>query len=88
MLHQISGQHMDNMNVLMDSLKTKNDDVVRPAKLTKPAKGPTWTKDLTLEVYVKQVRAWNDASEDIPVNTKYHDFVESLKLNKEIHGLP
>ena len=87
-LHQISGQHTDNMNVLVDSLNKRNDDVVRPAKLTKPAKVPIWTKDLTLEVYVKQIQAWNDASEDIPVNTKYHDFVESLKLNKEIHGLP
>ena len=48
-LHHISGQHTDSMNVLMDSLKTKNDDVVRPAKLTKPAKVPVWTKDLTLE---------------------------------------
>ena len=27
----------------------------RPAKLTKPAKVPTWTKDMTLETYVKQL---------------------------------
>ena len=88
-LKEISVQPTNSLNVLVDSLGKKTDDVVRPVtKLTKPAKVPVWTKDLTLEVYVKQIQAWSDASDDIPVNTKYHDFVESLKLNKEIHGLP
>merc|ERR1712074_161381 len=64
------------------------DYVVRPARLTKSAKVPTWTKDITLETYMKQIEAWNDVNEDVPTNTKYHDFVENLKLNKEIHGLP
>ena len=85
---QISGQNTDNMNVLVESLTAKKDDVVRPARLTKPAKVPTWTKDITLETYMKQIEAWNDVNEDVPTNTKYHDFVENLKLNKDIHGLP
>jgi len=28
----------------------------KTAKLTKPAKVPTWSKDLTLETYVKQLQ--------------------------------
>ena len=58
------------------------------ARVTKPAKAPSWTKDLTLETYVKQVETWNDVNEDVPSNTKYQDFVEGLKTNKEIRGLP
>ena len=73
---------------LVDSLTRKAGDVSRSTKLTKPAKVPNWTKDLTLEIYAKQIRAWNTASEDVPVNTRYHDLVESLKMNKDIHGLP
>ena len=34
----------------------------RVTKLTKPAKVPTWTKDLTLEVYVKQPHTWLSTS--------------------------
>ena len=30
----------------------------RPAKLTKPAKVPSWTKDMSLETYVKQLTTW------------------------------
>ena len=36
------------------------------AKLMKPAKVPTWTKDLTLETYTKQLLTWSDILEDIP----------------------
>ncbi len=73
---------------LVDSLIRRNEDVSRSTKLTKPAKVPNWTKDLTLEVYAKQIKAWNTASEDVPVNTRYHDLIESLKMNKDVHGLP
>ena len=37
---QISGQNTENMNVLVESLK-KKDDVVRLARVTKPAKVAT-----------------------------------------------
>ena len=36
------------------------------AKLTKPAKVPTWTKDLTLKMYAKQLQTWSDILDDIP----------------------
>ena len=88
---QISGQNTDNMTKLMDSLKAKKEETVvevRTARVTKPTKVPSWTRDLTLETYIKQVETWNDVNEDVPSNTKYQDFVEGLKTNKEIKGLP
>ena len=54
---QISGQNTENMNVLVESLKAKKDDFVRPARVTKPAKVPTWTKDITLETYINPKQA-------------------------------
>ena len=61
---------------------------VKMAKLLKPAKAPTWTKDLTLETYTKQLHTWSDILEDIPKYIKYQDLMESLKTNKEVKGLP
>ena len=59
----------------------------RPAKLTKPAKVPSWTKDMSLETYVKQLTTWQQINEDIPEFAKYHELIEELKRNKEIKGL-
>ena len=58
------------------------------AKLMKPAKVPTWMKDLTLETYAKQLHTWSDILEDYPDYVKYQDLVESLKTNKDVKGLP
>ena len=57
------------------------------ARLTKPAKVPSWTKDMSLETYVKQLTAWQQINEDIPETAKYHELIEELKKNKEIRGL-
>ena len=59
----------------------------RPAKLTKPAKVPSWTKDMSLETYVKQLTTWQEINEDIPEYAKNHELIEELKKNKEIKGL-
>ena len=56
------------------------------AKLTKPAKVPSWTKDLSLETYAKQLQTWTDILEDIPEFVKFQDLMESLKNNKESRG--
>ena len=32
----------------------------RTAKLTKPAKVPSWTKDMSLKTYVKQLTTWQE----------------------------
>ena len=59
----------------------------RPAKLTKPAKVPSWTKDMSLETYVKQLTTWQEINEDVPDYARYHELIEELKKNKEIKGL-
>ena len=74
LLVQISGQNTENMNTLVESLKegyAKKDDSVKTTKLTKPAKVPTWTKDVMLETYVKQLEAWNEVNENVPAHTKF-----------------
>ena len=43
---------------------------------------------MSLETYFKQIETWNEVNEDVPPNTKYQNFVESLKTKKEIKGLP
>ena len=58
----------------------------KPKLLTKPAKVPVWTKDLTLETYIKQIQSWSDVLEEIPEHIKYVDLIESLKTNTQIKG--
>ena len=43
---------------------------------------------LNLEILVKQIETWDEEKEDVPPNTKYQDFLESLETNKEIKGHP
>ena len=64
-----------------------NHSSSRPAKLTEPAKVPAWTKDMSLETYVKQLTAWQQINEDILEFGNYHELIEELKKNKEIKGL-
>ena len=49
---EISGQNSENLMKLVDSLKDRKEETVcrvRIAKLTIPAKVPSWTRYLTLE---------------------------------------
>ena len=76
---------------MVESLKTKKEDSnieVRIAHVTKPTKVPSRTKDLSLETYIKQIDSWNYVNENVPANMKYQDFMEILKINKDIKGLP
>ena len=59
----------------------------RPTKLTNPAKVPSWTMDMSLETYVKQLTTWQEINEDIPEFARYHELIEELKKNKDIKGL-
>ena len=88
---QINEQNTGNLGKVVDALKTRKEESAgetRTAHVTKPAKVPSSTKDLSLETYIKQIETWNKVNEDVPPNTKYKDFVESLKVNKDIQGLP
>ena len=70
------------------STPSSNDaGIVKVTKLTKPAKVPSWTKDMSLETYTKQLATWQDINEDVPEYVKYHDLIEELKRNKDIKGL-
>ena len=59
----------------------------RPAKLNKPAKVPSWTKDISLETYLKQLTTWQEINEDLPKFAKYQNVIEELKKNKDMKGL-
>ena len=56
---------------------------VKVTKLTKQAKVPSWTKDMSLETYVKQLATWQDINEHVPEYVKYHDLMEELKRKKD-----
>ena len=58
----------------------------RISKLTKPAKVPSWTKDMSLETNSKQLTMWTGINEDVPEYVKYHDLIEELKKKKDIKG--
>ena len=64
-----------------------NDAGTRVTKLTKPAKVPSWTKDMSFETYNKQLTTWQGLNEDFPDYAKFHDLIEELKKNKDIPGL-
>ena len=81
-------RYTENMTTLVTSLKdtfTKEEAAgvstagvttsTRVTKLTKPAKVPSWTKDMTLETYAKQLQTWTDILEDIPEFIKFQDLV-------------
>ena len=101
-LMDLINSNMENMKKLISSttslMTTKNEASPSPSsetspspskvtKLTKPAKVPSWTKDMSLETYVKQLATWQDINEDLPDYVKYHDLIEELKRNKDIKGL-
>ena len=85
------------MTTLMNSLKkndssgtessTATETSSRTTKLTKPVKVPSWTKDMSLETYSKQITTWIDINEDVPEYAKYHNLIEDLKRNKDIKGI-
>ena len=72
--------------VASDNSETEHT-VNKVTKLTKPAKVPSWTKDMSLETYAKQIATWTGINEEVPEYVKYHDLMEELKKNKDIKGL-
>ena len=57
------------------------------AHVVKPANVPTWTNDMTLDTFVKQMDIWKASNAYVMESTLFQDFVESLKRNKDIRGL-
>ena len=92
-LRELIDSNTENMKSFFQNLRKRehspslHSSSHRPAKPTKPAKVPSWTKDMSLETYVKQLTTWQQINEDIPEFAKYHELIEELKKNKDIKGL-
>ena len=60
----------------------------RVTKLTKPFKVPMWLRNMSLETFSKQLQTWREINNEGPEFMKYNNFMESLKVNKDIKDLP
>ena len=58
----------------------------RTAKIGKPAKVPIWTKQMSLERYLKALEVWMEQNKDVSDSVRFHEVIESLKINKEVNG--
>ena len=56
-------------------------------KIVKMSKPPAWTKEMNIKSYETQVLRWNDKEKEISDTEKFHEVLESLKLNNNIKGL-
>ena len=64
-----------------------NGNTIRPNKLVKQTKVPSWCKGMKYEAYKKSIQVWEENNKDISEAVRYQDVIESLKLNKDIEGL-
>ena len=91
---QISGQNVDNMNKYAENM-TKKDKALyssaagltpgsRVTKLTKLAKVLSWSKDISFETYIQQVKMWTEIDEVVPEFIKFHYVIEGLITNIDI----
>ena len=92
-------RYTENITTLVSSLKdnivkTPSDSSVPVSaqygvtKLTKPVKVSIWSRNMTLETFIKQLETWSELNEEVPEFMKYNDLVESLKQSKDIKDLP
>ena len=75
-------------NTTAGSTGTTGTTAGRVTKLTKPIKVRTWSRNMSLHTFIKQVQTWTEINDEIPEFIKFHKFMESLKTNKDIKGLP
>ena len=52
----------------------------------KTAKDPSWTKNMALDTFIRQLEIWGASNVDVPESTQFQGLVESGQLNKEIKG--
>ena len=67
---------------------TSSSTTSKVTKLTKLIKVLTWSRNMSLETFKKQLQTWTDSNEEITEFLKYHELMESLKSNKDIKDLP
>ena len=83
------------MQILIETLENKNGQeekntasrVPNMAHVVKPAKVPTWTINVSLETFGKQLDIWQAISNDVPETIQFQDLIKSLKINKNMKGL-
>ena len=56
--------------------------------MTKPIKVPTWSRNMSLETFKKQLETWSEINKEILEFMKFHYLMESRKMNKDIKDLP
>ena len=47
----------------------------RPNKLVKPAKVPSWSKGMKLDVYVKALEVWTEMNKDVSEAVRFQDVI-------------
>ena len=80
---KLINSNTENMTLMMTTKKSEasstpvsiDGGMSRISKLTKPAKVPSWTKDMSLET-------WTAINTEVPEYVKYHDLIKELKKNK------
>ena len=70
-------------------IKEKTGTGTRPLNMAsdKATRGSSWTKNASLDTFIRQLEIWKIINVDVPESTQFQDLVESLKMNKEINGL-
>ena len=89
-LKKFLSKHQKQQNLFLEKLwekKTVESSVPKTTKLMKTSKPPIWTKDMTFDSFKKQISRWNEKEKEVSKTERFHEVVESLKLNKEIKGL-
>ena len=66
---------------------TMNARESKTAKIVKPARVLVWTEKMSLRTYEKALEVWINQNRDMSENARFHEVVESLKVNKEVKGL-
>ena len=65
-------------------IRSREESAKQPSKVIKLAKVPNWSKEMSMETFEKQIKAWSEINEDVPEYSRYQDLIESLKANKDI----
>ena len=81
----------NDQGALMEEIKnlvdTTNARESKTAKVVKPVKVQVLTEKMSLKTYEKALDVWLSQNKDMSENARFHEVVESLKVNKEVKGL-
>ena len=56
----------------------------RITKHMKPVKVPSWSKDMSLEIFTKKLMTWKEINDKVPELMKFHDVIERFE-DKQRH---